>query len=78
MKMGPGDYQIYGVGSGHLWVVAGILTMGWDCPLQIIHRGKTYKFSNNEPMEDWMIGDWGGHAKYVEVPNNGNSSNPVL
>lgn len=28
MKMGPGDYQIYGVGSGHLWVVAGIPTHG--------------------------------------------------
>lgn len=78
MKMGPGDYQIYGVDAGYLWVVASILTMGWDWPLQIIHRGKTYKFSNNEAMDDWMIGEWGGHAKYVEVPNNGNSSNPVL
>lgn len=75
--MGPGDYKIYSIGAGHLGVVAGILTNGWVWPAEITHREKTYKFATNEVMEDWMIGEWGGHAKYVELPNNGNSSKPA-
>jgi len=67
MKMQPGDYQIYGVGSDYIWVVSGLLTYSMEWPDRIVNRGKTYKFGSNEPMDEWMIGVWGGHAKYIEV-----------
>ena len=67
MKMQPGDYQIYGKGSDHIWVVSGLLTYSMEWPDRITNRGRVYKFASSEPMEEWMVGDWGGHAKYIEV-----------
>lgn len=69
--MRPGDYRVYAqaeeqVGTS-IYVVADILTMGWDWPETISYKGKDYRFKSNEVMEDWMIGNWGGHAKFVEI-----------
>lgn len=71
MMMRPRDYRVYTqeeeqVGTS-IYVVADILTMGWDWPPTITYEGKEYKFFRNEAMEDWMIGNWGGHAKYLEI-----------
>lgn len=71
MMMRPRDYRVYTqeeekVGTS-IYVVADILTMGWDWPPIIIYEGKEYKFLRNEVMEDWMVGNWGGHAKYLEI-----------
>ena len=67
------DYRIYAqteeqIGTS-IYVVADILTMGWNWPLKLTYRGKEYKFLRNEVMEDWMVGNYGGHAKYIEILN---------
>lgn len=69
--MRPGDYRIYAqadeqVGTS-IYVVADILTMGYDWPTTLTYKGAEYKFLRNEVMEDWMIGNHGGHAKYIEI-----------
>jgi len=69
--MRPGDYRIYAQAEEQkgtsIYVVADILTMGYDWPPILAYKGVEYKFQRNEVMEPWMIGEWGGHAKYIEI-----------
>jgi hypothetical protein len=70
-KMRGGDYIIYSVGSnGEMHVVADMLAHGMEWPT-VIHdpkTGKDFSFRCNEVMEDWMVGRYSGHAKYIEIP----------
>jgi len=68
--MGPEHYMIYSNRSdGVIYVVADFLTVGWNWPSTIRDdiTGETFGFFCNEPMEDWMIGNCGGHAKYIKI-----------
>jgi hypothetical protein len=76
MKMTPGSWKIYMIdarerkdGLKQAYVVADMLESGREWPLTI-HDPKNnveYKFECNEVMQDWMVGNCGGHAKYVEI-----------
>jgi len=76
MKMTDGSWRIYRVafferddGLHQAYVVANMLEFGREWPT-FIHDPKddvTYKFECNELMQDWMIGNYSGHAKYVEI-----------
>jgi hypothetical protein len=41
--------------------------MEW--PTNLFYIGKVFKFECNEVMKDWMVGEYSGHAKYVEIPS---------
>jgi hypothetical protein len=79
MKMTPGSWKIYKVecqnragGLRFAYVVADMLEFGCEWPL-VIHDNKTgakFSFITNEVMEDWMTGNYSGHAKYLEFPES--------
>jgi len=66
--MAPGDYRVYAYDAekGYILVVSSILTMGYTWPDTIQFNCVTYSFASNEVMQHWMVGNYGGHAKYVE------------
>lgn len=77
MMMDHGNWKIYKVayweredGLFQAYVVADMLQIGRNWPPIILDGklGKSYKFECNEVMEDWMVGNYSGHAKYVEIP----------
>ncbi len=68
-KMSVDDYCIYGESKGCIFLVAHMLAYSMDWPPQISYHGKDYKFNSNEFMEDWMVGYYSGHARYVEIDN---------
>jgi hypothetical protein len=43
------------------------MSMTWPPLITDGKGGKTFKFVCNEVMEDFMVGNYSGHAKYVEV-----------
>ncbi len=69
------DFQIYKVSLENdkekesIYAVARFSGMGLDWPRVVKHCGKYYKFASNEVMEDWMIGNYSGHAKF-SLTNN--------
>ena len=76
MMMTPGSWKIYKVAFWErddklhqAYVTADMLEIGRDWPttIQDGKSGSTFKFASNEVMEDWMIGNYSGHARYVEV-----------
>ena len=67
MKIAPGEWKVVRIAPGAIFIVADINTVGLDWPLTILHGNKFYRFKSDELMQDWMIGVWSGHAKYVEV-----------
>jgi len=76
MKMTDGSWRIYAVafnertdGLSHAYVTADMLEVGREWPSVIVDGkgGKSFQFVCNELMQDWMIGNYSGHAKYVEI-----------
>jgi hypothetical protein len=67
MKMHPTDIWIYENKGSEVFVVASILSFGMEWPRNLNYVGKVFQFQTNEVMEDWMIGEYGGHAKYIEI-----------
>lgn len=65
--MARSEFQVYQVDPGVARVVADILSTGKDWPPLIFRDGQIFKFESNEVMESWMIGEYGGHAKYLEI-----------
>lgn len=63
--MSAADYLIYAFDSDSVYVVADMLAYGLCWPTTIKHKGVTYKFAHNEVMQDWMVGNYSGHAKYT-------------
>lgn len=76
MQMRPGSWKIWKVTSpqkdGLRWayITADMLEFGKDWPLVIEDKktGAKFSFICNEVMEDWMVGNYSGHAKYLEFP----------
>ena len=74
--MTPGSWKIYKVvspthngGLRTAFVTADMLEIGREWPIRI-RDGKTgseFTFICNEVMEDWMVGNYSGHAKYLEI-----------
>lgn len=69
MKMHPTDVWVYENDGRELRVVANMMCFSMDWPDRLFYIGKTFKFQCNEVMKDWMIGEYSGHAKYVEIPS---------
>ncbi len=69
MKMRSCDYRIYAVDGGNLFVVGNMLSYSMDWPetLKDPNTGREFKFTANEVMEPWMVGNHHGHARYVAV-----------
>lgn len=75
MKMETGSWKIWKVTSpqkdGLRWahITADMLQHGREWPLVIedAKTGARFSFISNEAMEDWMIGNYSGHAKYLEI-----------
>jgi hypothetical protein len=67
MKMRPDDYHVYSISDGVMMVVAHFSGMALEWPSAIENVQSRYKFQSNEAMEDWMIGNYSGHAKYQLV-----------
>lgn len=68
MKMRSDQIAVYDITNDSLFVVANCDTEGMEWPLTI-HDPKlevVYHYKSNETMLDWMIGRYGGHAKYVK------------
>ncbi len=63
------DYRIYASDVNKMFVVARMSAIGDRWPDTIINpdSGLTYNFKSNEIMEDWMIGNYSGHAKYIRI-----------
>ena len=68
MKMHADDCRVYSIGDS-MMVVATFAGMGRDWPDTLVDKttGTIYIFQSNEPMQDWMIGNYSGHAKYIKV-----------
>ena len=68
MMMRAGDYRIYATEGTTMYVVADMLAMGMEWPPTLVSKpdNKIYRFKCNELMEDWMIGNYSGHALYEE------------
>lgn len=67
MKMHPAEVYIYEVSGPEAFAVSSMLTYSQEWPAILHYIGKSFKFQSNEVMKDWMIGEYGGHAKYVEI-----------
>jgi hypothetical protein len=70
MKMSENDYTIRSVSSnGELKAMAHFSGMSMKWPTEIYDNktGKTFRFASNEPMEDWMVGNYSGFAKYILI-----------
>lgn len=68
MKMTEQDYKVYGVGdNGDVYVVANFAGISKEWPTTLTVDELDYKFVSNEAMEDWMLGNYSGHAKYESV-----------
>lgn len=76
MNMQSGSWRIYKTetqnragGLKHAYVVADMLEISSQWPLIIYDKdGTKYSYISNEAMEDWMVGNFSGHAKYLEFP----------
>ena len=67
MYMTTSDYRIRSVSDdGIMLVLAHMsgISLSWPSIIQDEH-GKTYMFRSNEFMEQWMVGDFSGYAKYI-------------
>lgn len=54
--------------DNNLCVVARFGALGYEWPKELIDgRGYRYKFSHNETMADWMVGNYSGHATYIPI-----------
>lgn len=70
MKMSKDDYRIQSVSSdGTMIVLAYFSGMGLEWPATV-HNDKTdqtFTFVSNEFMEQWMVGNYSGVAKYTLI-----------
>jgi len=69
--MNSDSYHVWSAGerrgeTPYILVVAEMSAMGMHWPPIIHYEDKIYQFCSNEAMQDWMIGEYSGHAKYVE------------
>lgn len=64
MRMRLDDIKVYRQTEKQLNVVATFGATGLEWPAVLTEGGKEYQFSHNEVMEDWMVGNYSGHAAY--------------
>lgn len=70
MEMSENDYTIRSVSSdGELKVMAHFsgMLMKWPAKIHDDKTNQTFRFASNEPMENWMVGNYSGFAKYILV-----------
>ena len=70
MKMIEDDYRIRSVSSNEVMSVVSYfsgIALEWPPLIQYKKTDETYKFVSNEVIEDWMIGNYSGHAKYILI-----------
>ena len=64
------DYRIRSVSSNEVMSVVSYfsgIALEWPPLIQYKKTDETYKFVSNEVIEDWMIGNYSGHAKYILI-----------
>lgn len=66
MRMRLDDIKVYRQTEEKLNVVATFGATAQEWPPTLTEGGKQYQFSHNELMEDWMIGNYSGHAVYLK------------
>lgn len=66
MKMSPQDYHVYieQDDGKEIRAVSHFSGMTSAWPSTIHHCGKTYNFVTQEVMQDWMVGNFSGTARY--------------
>jgi hypothetical protein len=70
MEMSENDYTIRSVSSsGELKAMAYFsgMSMKWPAEIHYFKTDQTFRFVSNEPMEDWMVGNYSGFAKYILI-----------
>ena len=70
MKMRKDDYTIFDLNkTGDMIVLAFYsgMCMKWPDTIHDEKTDETYKFASNEVLEDWMVGNYSGCAKYILI-----------